>query len=169
VIRRLAAGLLEGLIVGGAGALVVRQLGASTWTPAAAYAAALAVGAVTGLVAGKPMWRAGAGIEGTLKAIAGAGLGALVLWAWRRWASFPVDGASFGLGAGAAGENPAASLVAVAVALALLFELDDTPAPATTSSAPRRGAARFPAGSRVEEAAGAEEHADAPGGRRRGV
>jgi hypothetical protein len=83
----------------------------------------VAVGAVTGLVAGKPIWQQDARIEAGLKAAAGAILAPLVLLALRKWVPVPVlpKGAAFADGISVV------SFPVVTMVLGLLFELDNTP------------------------------------------
>jgi hypothetical protein len=124
---RLIFGLLKGVLIGGVlAALVVKGLGLLTMTGLTAYALAVGAGTIAGLVAGKPIWASGAKLEALLKAIAGAGLGALALFALRRWVHLELDLTAQGLGQGAVSELVVTALPAVTSVLALLFELDNT-------------------------------------------
>src|SRR5260221_13596760 len=103
MLKRLAFGLLFGLLVGGLlAAAVIKGLGmlAFTGTGGAvlAYVFAAVTGVLVGLVAGKPIWASGGQIEAGLKAVAGA-IGSLgAMFAMRRWLSIDLDLHSLGLG-----------------------------------------------------------------------
>jgi len=132
MVRRLVVGLILGLIVGGlVAAGLVAGLHQTLFDGGAesvfAYLAAAVTGVLTGLVAGKPIWASGARIEAGLKAFFGALLGAGIMFAVRRWVSFPVDLAFAGLPGGAqpAGLLPEVSLPLVAAVLGGFFELDN--------------------------------------------
>lgn len=128
MLKRLLLGLLIGLVVGGAVAAgVVKGLGIVTFAvPAFAYLLAAASGALTGLIAGKPIWSSDGKIEAGLKAFFGALLAAGVMFAMRQWVKVDVDLSAIGAGAGAVGDLPAAALPAVAATLGAIFELDNT-------------------------------------------
>jgi hypothetical protein len=132
MLRRLIVGLLAGLVVGGVLAFGFVRLVAPTFSGAAgsvlAYLSAAIVGAVTGLVAGKPIWSAGAKIEGGLKALFGALLAAGGMFALHQWAAgFEPDMRFLGGGGPSPiGELPMASLPLIAAALGGLFGLDNT-------------------------------------------
>ena len=91
MLRRLILGLVVGLVIGAALAVGLVRLGEVTFGGAGgdmlAYLSAAAAGALTGLVAGKPIWASGARIEGGLKALFGALLAAGAMFALRQWAS----------------------------------------------------------------------------------
>ena len=127
MLKRLLMGLVEGVLLGSVLALLlVKGLGVATITGVVAYLAAIVTGLLTGLVAGRPIWQRDARIEAGLKAIAGAALGALALWALRRWVGAEADLSALGMGSGKLVELPAVMLPLVATVLALLFELDNT-------------------------------------------
>jgi hypothetical protein len=93
---RLVLGLLKGLAIGGLVGFGLAKLGLAAPAALFAYTAAALVGALVGLIAGKPIWAADGRIEAGLK----AGFGALLatgLMALARSLGFamPVD-----LGAG---------------------------------------------------------------------
>ncbi len=179
MLRRLFIGLVLGLIIGGlAAAVFVAGLKVLVFEGAGglalAYLAVSIVGAVTGLIAGKPIWASDAKVEAGLKAVFGALLGAGAMFALRQWASSWTADLSF-LGAGgpaAIGALPAASLPLIAATLGALFELDNTeekktdPKPSERKRvAPQRsdGAARSAgaAGGSDEGAASGDFEADA--------
>lgn len=133
MLRRLLIGLILGLIVGGlVAAALVAGLHQTLFDVGAgdtvfAYVAAAVTGVLTGLVAGKPIWASGAKIEAGLKAFFGALLGAGLMFAVRRWVTFPLDLGFAGLpGAEHAGLLPEVSLPLVAAVLGGFFELDNT-------------------------------------------
>ncbi|MBV9948931.1 MAG: hypothetical protein JOZ69_18930 [Myxococcales bacterium] len=172
---RLLLGLLLGLVVGGAlAAGLVAGLGVSTFSVAGgavlAYAAAAVTGALTGLVAGKPIWASGAKIEAGLKAFFGAAIAAGVMFALRQWApsSWTLDLPAIGAHGSPLWDLPAVSLPLVAAVLGGFFELDNTGDGNSEESAPRSAAVARKGGSqRVVEArrAGARV-ADGVGGTR---
>ena len=131
--RRLFVGLVLGLIVGGLVAagfvqgLHVLQFGDGAGGALFAYLSAAVTGVLTGLVAGKPIWAAGARIEAGLKAFFGALLAAGLMFALRQWAGgvhLPVT--EFTPEGIALGSLPIASLPVVAAVLGGFFELDNT-------------------------------------------
>ena len=133
MVRRLFSGLVLGVLLGGAvAAAIVFGLKILTFTgplgALVAYTAAAATGALTGLVAGKPIWAAGAKVEAGLKAFFGALLAAGAMFALRQWApGFALDLAMIHAGGPApVGDLPAAALPLIAATLAGLFELDNT-------------------------------------------
>jgi hypothetical protein len=134
MVRRLILGLVFGLIVGVALAAGLVRLGEVSFAGGAgllfAYLAAAAVGALTGMVAGKPIWASGAKVEGGLKALFGGLMGAGAMFALRQWATGVEVNMSFlgGGGPAAIGDLPAASLPLIAAVLGGLFGLDNTAA-----------------------------------------
>jgi hypothetical protein len=132
MLKRLVVGLFFGFVIGAAiAAGLVLGLGWLTWTaawlPFAAYVIAAATGAITGLVAGKPIWARGGGIEAGLKAFFGALLAVGGMFAVRRWLHVDLDLGFAHAGSGAIGDLPAASLPLLAAVLGGFFELDNTP------------------------------------------
>jgi hypothetical protein len=134
MIGRLIKGLVLGLLIGGlaAGALV-KGLAVTGFDSGGfdllAYLAALVTGAVTGLVAGKPIWAKGAGIEAVLKTVFGAALGAGAMFLLQRFPGPTLDLTKLGLGAAAAGHLVVVAFPALAIVLSVFFELDNTDAP----------------------------------------
>jgi len=132
MLKRLLFGLVFGLFVGGLlAAAVIKGLGmvafAGTGGAILAYVFAAVTGVLVGLVAGKPIWAAGGQIEAGLKAVAGAIVGAGAMFAMRRWFGVSLDLHSMGLGAGAAGYLPVATLPVIAAVLGAFYEADNTP------------------------------------------
>lgn len=124
MLKRLVAALFEGVLPGAAVAYCLSRLGLET--AATMYAAVALVGVLTGLVAGRPIWAKAAKIEASLKAVAGAFIAVVVLYALRKWLpAVHVDLSAVGGGAGAIGNVPWAFLPAIGVALALVLEIDD--------------------------------------------
>jgi hypothetical protein len=132
MLRRLITGLVLGLIAGSLlAAALVGGLKVETFEGAGgvalAYLSAALTGVTTGLVTGKPIWAAGAKVEAGLKAFFGALLGAGVMFALRRWATWAIDLSFMGGGGPAAlYALPAASLPLIAALLGGFFELDNT-------------------------------------------
>lgn len=125
MLRRLLLGLLKGALVGGVlGALLVFGLGVPVMQAWLAYLAAVVVGALTGLVAGKPIWASGARVEAGLKAAAGAIVAGVGMIAVRRWLNVNLDLGA--LGKGGLGSLSIVSLPLIATVLGLLFEADNT-------------------------------------------
>ena len=133
MLRRLLVGLMLGLVVGGlVGVGLVQGLHMTAFGDGGggalmAYLTAAVTGVLTGLVAGKPIWAAGARIEAGLKAFFGALLAAGLMFALRQWGGgvhLPVTELT---PAGAViGSLPIAALPAVAAVLGAFFELDNT-------------------------------------------
>ena len=133
MLRRLLIGLVLGLVVGGlvAAGLVqglgMLQFGTDAGGVLFAYVASALTGVLTGLVAGKPIWAAGARIEAGLKAFFGALLAAGLMFALRQW----VHVVPPSLGAITpkdieVGFLPIVSLPVVAAVLGTFFEIDNT-------------------------------------------
>lgn len=126
MLTRFGLGLIKGLLLGG---LVLAALffGAS-WASVPvwmAYLLVVALGALTGLVAGKPIWQKDAKIEAGLKALVGAILAPAALYALRRWVPLPQLPAPHAV----ADEVSVIAFPAVSVVIAMLFELDNSPSP----------------------------------------
>jgi hypothetical protein len=143
MLGRLIFGFVLGLLVGviaAVGLVVGLKMTAFAGGAAVlfAYLVAAGVGAVTGLVTGKPVWAAGAKVEAGLKAFFGALLGAGALFALRQWAgSIAIDLGAYGPGGPAAiGSLPAAALPLIAATLGAIFGLDNTNDPDGASQKP---------------------------------
>jgi hypothetical protein len=136
MLKRLVLGSVLGFVLGAlVAAGVVAGLGWLTFSAsplgvATAYVLALATGALTGLVAGKPIWAKGGAIEAGLKSFFGALLAAGAMFAIRTWLKVDVALDALHAGSGAIGNLPAASLPLIAAVLGGFFELDNTPEPA---------------------------------------
>jgi hypothetical protein len=134
MIGRLIKGLVLGLVIGGlaAGALI-KGLAVTGFDSGGfdllAYLAALVTGAATGLLAGKPIWAKGAGIEAVLKTVFGAALGAGAMFLLQRFPGPALDLTKLGLGAAAAGHLSVVAFPALATVLSVFFELDNTDSP----------------------------------------
>src|SRR3989442_1339599 len=126
MLKRLIVGLVLGIVIGAVvAAVMVQGLGILAFSNAVvAYLAAAATGALSGLVAGKPIWAAEARIEAGLKAFFGMLLALGGMFALRQWANVHVDLEAIKAGSGAIGDLPAASLPIVAGVLSAFFELD---------------------------------------------
>ena len=171
MVRRLIFGLVLGLIVGVVLAAGLVRLGLGSFADgggvAVAYLAAAAAGALTGMVAGKPIWASGAKVEGGLKALFGGLMGVGAMFALRQWATgFDVN-LSFvgGGGPSPVGELPAASLPLIAAVLGGLFGLDNTASPGDEAPRPRKrvaaGDSKVDAGSGAKARVSGEEDAEA--------
>jgi hypothetical protein len=129
MLKRLIIGLVVGAVIGAvAAAVLVQGLGVVTFSSAVvAYLAAAATGALTGLVAGKPIWSADGKIEAGLKAFFGVLLALGGMFVLRQWVHVQLDLSALKAGAGDLAQLPAASLPVIAAVLAAFFELDNTP------------------------------------------
>lgn len=129
MLKRLIVGLVLGVVIGAiAAAVLVQGLGMAVFASAAlAYLAAAATGALSGLVAGKPIWSADGKIEAGLKAFFGVLLGLGGMFVLRQWVHLQVDLDMLKAGEGEIGDLPAASLPIIAAVLSGFFELDNTP------------------------------------------
>jgi hypothetical protein len=124
MLKRLVRGLFEGAVPGLAIALLLSST-ALGFTAPVAYVAAALVGAITGLVAGTPVWRDGAKVEGGLKAVICAFIATVVLFGTRKWVGLAVDLGALTGGRGAIGELPRVALPLIGVAIAWVLEIDD--------------------------------------------
>jgi hypothetical protein len=166
MLGRLIKGLLLGLFLGGLVAVaLVKGLAVTGFDPAGflGYAAALATGALAGLVAGKPIWAEGAGIEAVLKTVFGALLGAGGMFLLQKFSGPMLDLTRFGFGDAAAGHLTVVAFPAIAAVLSMFFEVDNTDDPKAAAKGPRVGGKaatpklRAPASSRTADDEGADE------------
>ncbi len=127
-LKRLVVGLVLGVLIGGLFGFGLAQASTSLMAGGLGYLLAAAVGVLTGLVAGKPIWAKGAQIEAGLKAFFGALLGAGILLGLR-FVPLSLPGLA-GIPAAELGRHAVASLAAVSTLLAIFYELDNTDAPA---------------------------------------
>lgn len=108
-------------------AVVIWVLRFPVWPAAIAYLTAAVAGAVTGLVAGKPIWTTQAKLEAFLKAFVGFFVGVVAIYGARKW----LTGTEFDLsglraGKGSFGELPALFVPLLTLGLSIFFELDNT-------------------------------------------
>lgn len=126
--KRLLLGLLKGLILGiliGVGFQI--GLGWTVTGGLLGFLIAMAVGASTGVLCGKPPWRTAAWIETVLKAVAGVAVGALLFWLFG-YASTGLGFEIFGAPETAVwNEQPLLFAPAIAALFGTLIELDNTP------------------------------------------
>jgi hypothetical protein len=130
MLKRLFLGLLIGAVIGAlvaAGATALLGTAVMPMGPFFAFALAAATGALTGLVAGKPIWASGGQIEAGLKAFFGALLAAGGMYAIRTWLKLDVDLTVAHAGHDLIGNLPGASLPLIAAVLGGFYELDNTP------------------------------------------
>jgi len=139
MLGRLLIGIVKGLIVGGLVGFALAKLGFAAPGAVIAYAAAAVSGVLVGLIAGKPIWAKDAKIEAGMKAFVGALLASGLMYAARRWLTFPVPAplgelgganASLGEAAGSAGTFGGLAITSLAAITALLggfYEADNTP------------------------------------------
>jgi hypothetical protein len=166
VARRLLVGLFIGLLVGAIFAFaLIRGLQMTRFEGAVlAYLFASLTGAVTGLVAGKPIWSTGAQIEAALKAIFGGLAAAGLMFVLQKWG--PTDSLNLSAIGGGGGSGialwraPGNSLPIIAALLGAFFGLDNTgdgeakksEAKGEKASAKRGAANAAPAGTKARVA-----------------
>lgn len=128
VLKRLALGLVKGLLIGGGiGAALHFGVGWTAATGLLAYLLAMGVGATTGVLTGKPPWRQNAWIESVLKGVAGVGVGALLYWLASNWGQFELPLAIPGVAEGASWtEVPMLTAAGIGGVFGTLVELDNT-------------------------------------------
>lgn len=168
MLKRLFVGLVLGVLLGGiVGVALVQGIGlsfAGNGAPLAYFVAAV-LGALTGLVAGKPIWAQDAKIEAGLKSFFGALLALGGMFAIRRWLNIQVDLTALKAGAGALGDLPVASLPLLAGVLSAIFELDNTAEPEQEEGERKRVRV---ADSESESEAAAEDEEEEPAAKRKG-
>ncbi|MFO0660978.1 MAG: hypothetical protein U0165_14275 [Polyangiaceae bacterium] len=130
MLKRLLIGVIKGLLLGGL-AYAGPAFGLHWAFSGAflAYVLAVVLGAMTGLIAGKPIWSSGAGIEAGLKSFFGMGLGALGLFLVHRF--LPLD-PLVNMIPQLSSQSPAPgynllALPIVSTLIAMLYEIDNTP------------------------------------------
>jgi len=128
MLRRLGIGLLKGLIVGAAiGAGLHFGLHWPVVGDVLGYLLAMATGATAGILAGKPPWREGAGVESALKGIGGLGIAALVYYLAQRFTGVAIPWAVLGIPAHTVWTHvPLLVAPAIAAPFAALVELDNS-------------------------------------------
>ena len=124
MLKRLGLGLVIGVVLGALLGYGLSQLGATLMAGALGYVFAAVAGVLVGLVAGKPIWAKGAGVEAGLKAGIGALLGCALLFGLR-FLSFTVPSVA-GLDAAPIGQHPIGALVAISTLLAVFYEIDNS-------------------------------------------
>jgi hypothetical protein len=140
MLLRLVLGLLKGLAIGGLVGFGLAKLGLAAPSALFAYAAAALVGALVGLIAGKPIWAAGGRIEAGLKAGFGALLATGLMALARNFLGFamPIDLGSLAAANQSLGETAAqgtfgglaiVSLAMVAAVIGAFYDADNTPEP----------------------------------------
>lgn len=134
MLKRLIVGLFLGTVIGAiVAAVLVQGLGVMSFADSSlggvlAYLAAAVTGALTGLVAGKPIWSQDGKIEAGLKAFFGALLALGGMFVLRQWVHVDVDLSALKASSGPTevGQLPAVSLPVIAAILAGFFELDNS-------------------------------------------
>lgn len=161
MLLRLVLGLLKGLAIGGLVGFGLAKVGLAAPSALFAYAAAALVGALVGLIAGKPIWAADGRIEAGLKAGFGALLATGLMALARNFLGFamPVDLGSLAAANQSLGETSAqgtigglaiVSLSMVAALIGAFYDADNTPEPegekkAVAGAAPKARIAARPA------------------------
>ena len=124
MLKRLGLGLAIGIVLGALLGYGLSQIPGSLMAGALGYVFAAVTGVVVGLVAGKPIWAKGAGVEAGLKAGIGALLSCALLFGLR-FLSFSVPGMA-GIASAPIGQHPVGALVAISTLLAVFYELDNS-------------------------------------------
>jgi hypothetical protein len=161
MLLRLVLGLLKGLAIGGLVGFGLAKVGLAAPSALFAYAAAALVGALVGLIAGKPIWAADGRIEAGLKAGFGALLATGLMALARNFLGFamPIDLGSLAAANQSLGETSAqgtigglaiVSLSLVAALIGAFYDADNTPEPegekkAVAGNAPKARIAAKPA------------------------
>jgi hypothetical protein len=140
MLRRLILGMVVGLLVGAALAFGLIRLTETTglggiMSAIAAFGAAAVAGALTGILAGKPIWAEGAKVEAGLKAFFGAVLGVGALFVLQRWGG-DISTPQWLGGTAPIGDLPGVSLPLIAGGLGALFGLDNVPDAPSSPGAP---------------------------------
>jgi hypothetical protein len=124
MLKRLGLGLLIGIVLGGLLGYGLGQVPGALMGGALGYVFAAVTGVLVGLVAGKPIWAKGAGVEAGLKAGIGALLGCALLFGLR-FLSFNVPSLA-GIADAPIGRHPIGALVAISTLLAVFYEIDNS-------------------------------------------
>jgi hypothetical protein len=170
MLGRLLLGIIKGIIVGGLVGFGLAKLGIVAPGAVLAYLAAAVTGILVGLIAGKPIWAKDAKIEAGMKAFVGALLGAGLMFAARKWLTFPLPMSLGPLSApnlsldetmqnGSLGGLAITSLAAIAAVLGGFYEADNTPA---EGSGKGEDEAKASSKSKRIAAAAAEDEEDEP-------
>jgi hypothetical protein len=165
---RLLIGLVKGLVVGGLVGFAFAKLGFGAPGALMAYFGAALAGSLVGLIAGKPVWAAGAKIEVGLKAAFGALVGMGLMWLARSFVKIPIPldlgdltvaNASLGESAqhGTIGGLAITSLALVAGLLGGFYDADNTPEPSAEKGEEK---ARVASGANGKARIGAKSAAD---------
>lgn len=168
---RLLLGLVKGLVVGGLVGFGLAKLGFVAPGALIAYPAAALVGALVGLIAGKPIWSADGKIEAGLKAGVGAILALGLMWLTRRFLTFelPMDIGSLAeanrtlsetADRGTIGGLAITSLALVAAVLGGFYDADNTPGAASGTGAEQGKGTAPPPNTRIGASAGADLEED---------
>lgn len=144
MLGRLLIGIVKGLLIGTLLGVGLAQIGAavlSAWY--IAYPAAALAGVLVGLVAGKPIWAKDARIEAGMKAVVGAILASVMMFAAQRWLTMGVPALLSGIpgglvdASGTLGTLAVTSLALIAALLGGFYEADnDAPPEESAKSLP---------------------------------
>jgi len=146
VLKRLALGLLLGLLIGlGLASGLHFGLGLRSASGLLGYLLAMGAGATAGVLAGKPPWQQEAWIEAILKAVAGLGFGALVFWLTSSYIPWTLPSSVLDLPSG----TPLAHTLLISMPLTAglfgtLVSLDNTSDASASSSAKRARVRELP-------------------------
>ena len=125
MLRRFVVGFVKGALVSALMALAwSRVFGGGEFVGASSYLVAILTGAVTGLLAGKPLWAKGALVEAAVKGVVGALVGGAGLYAMDKWIRVSLELGP--LGSGLLGDVAVFALSSIALAIGVVFELDNT-------------------------------------------
>jgi hypothetical protein len=154
MVKRLGIGLAIGIVLGGLLGYGLFQVLPWGMAGGLGYVFAAVTGILVGLVAGKPIWAKGAGVEAGLKAAIGAVLGCALLFGLR-FLSFKVPTIA-DIPGDIVGRHPIGALLAISTALAVFYEID-------TSGDEEQVDKNAPTRKRVEEGGGKKLRAGVDG------